>query len=224
MKNRYNLLYLILSILFSISILSCGLGGGGGGGGNELIAADVSISADPIEIDSGDRSRISVFLSDVKEDGVLLKFRYSNKFAYVRNSSTLVIDGHEFTVSASAEDTVGAALSGETYLVYDLPHSLFGESDNGEIRLVIEGLAKINNGKIEVDADFNDPNQTIAQKFNILSPEFEPKDFVKISVVDDSGQIRPTVTPTPTITLTASVTPTVTSTRTPRPSSTPTPE
>ena len=223
MKLKPNIFQLVLSIVLSVSILSCGLGGGGGGG-NELIAADVSISADPREIDSGDRVRITVFLSDVKEDGVLLKFRYSNKFAYVRNSSLLNVNGDDVKVSPAAEDSVGPELNGETYLVYDLPHSAFGDEDNAEFQFVIEGVGKITNGDIEVDADFNDPHETISQKFSILSPEFEAKAFVEVTVTDDSGQIRPTITPTPTITYTASVTTTPTSTRTPRPSNTPTPE
>lgn len=220
MKQRFKFLQLTLSLIFAVSVLSCGLGGGGGGGGDELVAADVSIVASPRQIDSGDRIRVTIFMSDIKEDGLLLKLRYSSRLAYVRNSSTVTVDGDNVSVNPGANETINNNL---TYLVYDLPHSTFGDNDNAQIELILEGQGRLSEGEIEVDADFNDPSQSFSQKFSVLSPEFDPKAFVRVTINDESGEVRPTITRTPTITYTPSLTFTPTNTRTPRPTLTPTP-
>lgn len=221
MNLNERICHLVAGAAFLAVVISCG-SGGGGGGGNDLEPADVSLRAEPRLIDSGDRIRVTANLNDVKETGVLLKFHYSNRLRYVLNTSVLTVEGEEVKVNAAANRAVGRELAGETYLVYDLPGSAFGESRDAELSLTLEGLAKLSDGEIEVDADFNEPGLTIDQKFTVLRPEFDPVASVRVTVEDSSGQIRPTATTIPSITPTPEATATATSTRTPRPSNTPT--
>lgn len=220
MFDRRNFIKITFSAIFAGTILSCGLGGSGGGSSDPLVAAFVSVDAYPREIDSGDRIRVTAYMSDIKEDGVLLKFHYSDKLIFINNSALLKVGKDQAKVNPAFNESLN---SRETYLVFDLPHSAFGEKTNAELEVVVEGQGKLTNSDIEIEADFNDPNLTADEKFTILRPEFNKDDSVEVTVKDSSGNNQPTITPTPEDTNTPTLTPTLTSTRTPRPSLTPTP-
>ncbi len=219
MKDRTFIIQLTLSLIFAVSVLSCGLGGGGGGGEDELIPANAFIEAAPREIDSGERIRFNVLLSDIKEDGVLLKVRFNSRLIYVKGTSQLRVNDDDVRVNPAANETVN---NNQTYLVYDLPGGAFGNERNAQLEFILEGAGKLTRSNVEVDADFNDPNIPFKDKFTTLSPEFDNESSVEVTVDDSSGQNQATITPTPTITLTPSLTPTQTSTRTPRATLTPT--
>jgi hypothetical protein len=198
----------IIAMACTLCFIACG-GGGSGGGESSLSPAQVSIDAAPKNIDSGDRIRVKIFLADIPNDGVLLKLRYSSRLAYVKSSGQLRVSEALGTIDPGVNVTLGQAVK-KSYLVFDLPHEVFGDFSNAELELLLEGQGRISNGRIEVDSDINDPSLTIDEKFSSLQPEFNTLDFEEVDVNDESGQIPPTPTYTPTITPTPAATATAT--------------
>lgn len=181
----------LVSTVLMASLTTSSLVGCGGGGGDDSSgfsgAANVSMSVTPSELDSGDRALVRVEVSEVHENGILLKFRYSQGLVYVPNSGTVIIDEDEtpikprFNVVNKDEESV--------YLVFFLPQKLFrrsgeeytGESGTVEIQLV--GKSAVREGLIEVDADVDDPGIADTLEFNVSKPEFLAEDQRSITVL-----------------------------------------
>lgn len=181
----------LFTTVLMVSLAASSLVGCGGGGGDDSSgfsgAANVSISVTPSELDSGDRALVRVEVNEVHENGILLKFRYSQGLVYVPNSGTVIIDEDEtpikprFNVVNKDEESV--------YLVFFLSQKLFrrpGEEYSGEpgtVELQLVGKSAIRDGLIEVDADVDDPGIADSQEFNASKPDFLAEDQQSITVL-----------------------------------------
>ncbi len=186
--------------LISISVmaaLGCG-GGGGGGGTDEFVgAARVSVRCSPKKIDSGDRTQVSVTLSQVHENGIAVKVRFPIGLKYVPSSSFLVVGERELDVSP----TINATSEAEemNYVVFYLTQGQFSRTSQeyageaGTLLLQLEGRKTIIDGEIEVDPDVDDPAEDNSTEFDISSPEFISEASASISVVaqEDSSKLKP---------------------------------
>jgi hypothetical protein len=169
-----------LCILVGCIFLLSACGGSGGGDDEFVGAAIVNISATPDKIDTGDRTRVSVDITNVHSTGTALKIKFPDGLEYVSDSSFLIVDGDELNIGP----TVNAPGDGGIYLVYYLSQTLFGDEgeEKGELRLELEAREIVHDGKIEVDPDVDDPNIDNADEFDINNPEFYADDFATIEV------------------------------------------
>ena len=170
-------------IAFSVITLSVitltGCGGGGGGGGDSFIgAALLSVSATPSEIDAGDRTRVTVNIAHVHPDGIALKLKFPDGLKYVIESSNLFVNGNK----SDTAPAVNASKDGFVYLVYFFTKARFGENNEGELQIELEGVTGISDGEIEVDADVDDPLISNSSEFSIDNPEFQTQDIAQIRV------------------------------------------
>lgn len=184
------LLSFLVAGALSHSLVGCGGGGGGGGsadGGNFSGAANASIQTQPSTIDSGDRTRVSIELFDVHENGIAVKIRYPEGLTYVASSAFLFVNEKKIDVSPTINDS--APKEDLNYLVFYLGQNLFrraGEEYTGEggtLILQLEGRDTIRDGEIEVDPDVDDPAEDNSSEFKIDTPEFVAEDATSISVV-----------------------------------------
>ena len=181
MKNKAPL---CLALLLTVALSACG--GGGSSSDSFVGAADVSISAQPSEIDSGDRTEVSIEVSNVHESGIALKIRFPQGLSYVPTTALLLVDQDEIdltpTVNAMSSDE-------ERYLVFYIPQDAFtpgSEDYSGQAATVVlqlEGTAKVNDGLIEVDPDVDDPQQSNDTEFSIDNPEFVAEAETSITVI-----------------------------------------
>lgn len=162
----------------NLALASCG-GGGGGSGDNFPGAANVSIQIEPGEIDTGDRALAIADVSDVREN-MILKFRFPTVLSYVPATATIEIDGREKDITPNI-NTTDAANYG--YLVFFLGTRDFGDSKEGKIRFQLQANDSSKEGKIEIDADVDDPLIDNLAEFTIANPEFAAEDDVTINVI-----------------------------------------
>lgn len=188
--HRLALFALSTGILFGL-LSGCG-GGGSGGGTTGFEAARVSLAVDRNNIDTGDLMGVRVFLSDVRPEGVLLKLRYPEGLRYRRASSELETDGDVVDIDPFTERRKNEL----AYLVYILPREAFGDSGSGIVRFTLDAVERAD-GTLAVDPDFNDPNLTSSQKFDVDSPQFDAEDEEPVTVSDGTPSGTPTPTPTP---------------------------
>lgn len=174
-----------------LSSITAGCGGGGGGGGDTTYsgAANVSIKASPSKIDTGSRTQVSIDISDVVESGIALKIRYPTGLKYVASSAFLYVGEKEIDLTPTINTDV--TKDDETYLVFYMPQAQFKrsgqdyEGDQATMRLQLEGREAVQDGKIEVDPDVDDPAEDNASEFDVDTPEFEAEDSTSIEVVGD---------------------------------------
>lgn len=169
--------YILTSMLLPLALAGCG-GGGGGGGEDFLGAAVVDIGASPRQIDTGDRTVVSAFLSSVNEDGIALKFRFPKELRYVLDSSRLIVDGDERDASPKVSITV----DNDSFLVFFLAQDDFDDNANGVIQFQLEADEEISDGEVEVDPDVDDPLIDNNSEFDPENPEFGAEASVSISV------------------------------------------
>ncbi len=182
--------------MFSLAVQGCiaasmlGCGGGGGGGSDAFVgAATVSIDLVPSRIDSGDRTQVTSYVGDVHPNGIALKYRFPEGLIYVPDSAKLEMDQRK--VSLSPTVNVFDSKENSTYLVFYLSQSLFrtaGEEYTGaagKIILQLEGRGVVRDGKVEVDADVDDPLEDNSSEFSIDNPEFSAADSASISVTEN---------------------------------------
>jgi hypothetical protein len=156
--------------------------GGGGGGGGFIGAALVSVDASPRKVDPGKRVQVRVQVNEVHRDGVFLKIRYPSGFSYAVGTAILTEGSDKRTIQpaynllSSAED--------EVYLVFNTPRPYFGADNQGELVLELNAESEVRSGKIEIDADVNDPTVPDDKEFKVANPEFDPQDSVDVTVVD----------------------------------------
>ena len=188
----------ILKVLLSLTIVAaagCGGGGGDEGGAGDFVgAARVSVRCSPKSIDSGDRTQVSINLSQVHENGIAVKIRFPIGLRYVPSSSFLMVGEREVDVTPTVN------LTSETeelnYVVFYLSQSQFSRSnqeyggETGTLLVQLEGRKTVTDGEIEVDPDVDDPAEDNSLEFDITSPEFISEASASISVVaqDDSSK------------------------------------
>lgn len=159
-----------------------GCGGGGGGGDDFLGAAVVDIVASPRNIDTGDRSVVKAYLTDVNEDGLMLKFRFPKELRYVVDSARLVVDSD--TDGRDASPDVSVTVDNDSYLVFFLPQDDFDDNQRGIVEFQVEADEEISDGEVEVDPDVDDPLIDNGVEFDPENPEFGAESSVSISVRD----------------------------------------
>lgn len=176
------------SVLVAAALLVSACGGGGGGGGSFAGAARITLRASPNSIDTGDRTQVSINISDVIDSGVVLKIRYPNKLSYAPNTARLKVDSED--VYTNLEPNFAQERNDSKYLVFMLPRDLFGDfSQDEEIRsepatltLQLVGNARLRDGRIEADADVNDLQVPDNEEFDINNPKFEAESEATIEV------------------------------------------
>ena len=186
-------------------VVACGFGGGGGGGSDSdevnVIPAQVGLNVSPRRLDTGDKTKITVFLTNLNEGGVQLKIRVPTNLDYVRSSSRIKINGEY----ESLDPNVVTSSTDKTYIVYFLSGNLLGDDNYGELELVLLGSGGVSSGTVELDADLDRPSLPTSERFAVASPQFEATESVGITVDGDSsggGSSTGTATPTPTATAT----------------------
>ena len=176
-----------LTILSSLLLAACS-GGGGGSDDSFVGAADVSVVTQPSQIDSGDRTEVSIELSNVHDDGIALKIRVPNALVYVRASAMLLVGSEEQDLTPTVNDV---SSDDDRYIVFYIPQSDFktsGQDYNGEsgtVVLQLEGVDAVTDGLIEVDPDVDDPQISNDTEFDISNPEFVAQAETSITVVSD---------------------------------------
>ncbi|MCB0318232.1 MAG: hypothetical protein KDD56_05705 [Bdellovibrionales bacterium] len=171
---RLRFLALGLCCIFS---LSCG----GGGGGNGFIgAAIVNLDASPHTVDTGDRTQISTDISEVHENGIIVKFRYPVGLTYVSDSSFLEVGSTRIDVGPSVNRGDGTYI----YLVFFFDADIFRSQRQGRLTFELEARSEVLDGRVEVDPDVDDPNIDNDEEFDIDSPEFRAESDAFIEVLD----------------------------------------
>lgn len=161
-------------IVLALFAAGCGGGGDGGDGG----PANVDISAFPEKLDAGDLTNVKITISDVNEDGIMLKIRTPLGLDYVNDTGYLKVDD----VLINLDPDFYQADSKFNYLVYFLPRNYFGESNYGELTVQYQGSGAIPAGTIDVDADLDNPAVSHGKQFTVSAPNFTAVDKQKIVV------------------------------------------
>ena len=161
--------------IFCVLGLSCG---GGGGGGGFIGAAIVSLSTSPNSIDTGDRSQVKTEISEVHENGIILKFRYPTGLTYVSDSSFLVVGSTRIDVGPSVNRGDGTHI----YLVYFFDADIFRSGRAGTFTFELEARSEVTDGSVEVDPDVDDPEINNDNEFDLDNPEFrsESDSFIEV--------------------------------------------
>jgi len=171
--------YLIL--VSFILLLGCG-----GGGGSTLPEgpAKVAVTVDPKNIDTGDRTQVTVNISNFKVEGVILKVKFPIALSYVLFSSFIEISGDLI----DASPTVTESDTTDTYLVYELSKEELGIGPTTKFSLIFEldGDEDVADGTVGIDADLD-----VGEAFDITKPQFDA-----ISEADLIVGATPTPTPT----------------------------
>lgn len=170
---------LLTTSLLALMISGCG---GGGGDSDFIGAALVSLNASPTKTDPGDRTEIMLHLAEVNDNGIALKVRFPTSLAYVPASSTLEVSGEDTPIDVTPAVTV--RVNALRYVVYFFKRSLFGDNNQGTLKLQLAALSDDSGAKIEVDADVDDPRISNLREFDVNNPEFEAEDSETIEIVN----------------------------------------
>lgn len=168
-----------LTLIITSLLTACG-GGGGGGGDRFVGAALVNIDAVPRETDPGKRVLVTARINEVHPDGVFVKIRFPDGFSYAPGTGRFSY--RDTTRSLDPQFNVAATKEGAVYLVFSLARSPFGEDNEGLLILELNADSGVQSGKIEIDADVNDPTVADSTEFLIENPEFNVQDDVEIKV------------------------------------------
>lgn len=167
----------LVTALLCGCLASCG---GGGGGSDFIGAAVVSVQTTPSTIDTGDRMLVTSELFEVHENGILLKYRFPSGLEYVLDSASLVVAGNDD--ETAIDPSVNSQEDGQTYVVFFLRASQFGDEGRGTVSLQLKGVDRVVSGTVEVDADVNDPLIDDGAEFEVADPEFEAEDSTGVAV------------------------------------------
>jgi hypothetical protein len=155
--------------------------GGGGGGSDAFVgAAIVNIDAVPRETDPGKRIQVTARINEVHPDGIFLKLRYPDGFSYATGTASFSAQDSDRKLTPQFNQTDEVA--GKTYLVFNLNRALFTEENEGTLVLELNSGSEVRSGKIELDADVNDPTIADLQEFSVENPEFNEQDEISIEV------------------------------------------
>jgi len=147
-------------------------------------AANVTINASPKRIDTGDRTRVKLTISDVHEDGILLKIYYPSAFTYVNYSAYLKVNDMEYDIDPNVDVAAGESVKSGHYLVFFFAKSDFGEKNYGELTLELVGSYSVKDGTIGVDPDVNDLEIPDKDEFNPFDPQYQAEATVVVSVTE----------------------------------------
>lgn len=167
-------------VVGTLSLLLSGCGGGGGDGDSFIGAANLSVRTSPSTIDTGDRTQVTIDVSDVHENGILLKVRIPAALAYVPASAFLIVDDNDIDIGPDKN----VADNNRRFLVFFLDQNDFDDNGSGKVQFQLVGNDSVSDGEIEVDADVNDPLVNDDNEFDVTSPEFGAEDATDITVTN----------------------------------------
>ena len=166
--------------LAALALTGSACGGGGGGSDAFVGAAIVNIDAVPRETDPGKRVQVTARINEVHPDGIFLKLRYPDGFSYATGTASFSAQDSERKLTPQFNQT--DEVEGTTYLVFNLTRALFTEENAGTLVLELNSDSEVRSGKIELDADVNDPTIADLQEFSVENPEFNEQDEITITV------------------------------------------
>ena len=177
--NDYFQMRLLLALCL-VALTSCG--GSGSGSIDFVGAANVRVEATPSTIDTGDRMRVRVRISDTNFNDLIIKIRYPDNLIYVPATATIqyLDDPEDATPNFNLSD------DGETYLVFFFDADDFEGLDEATLEFQLRGLSILREGDLEVDADVDDPLINNDREFDISQPEFTPEDSVSIKILGEN--------------------------------------
>jgi hypothetical protein len=164
--------------LFALPLLTACGGGGGGDDEDFAGAGNASMRVTPTTIDIGDRAQIRIEISQINEDGIIVKIRMPEGIRYVPDTAQLLVDGDETDLTPDRDVLV----DDDVFVVFFLEQEDFDDDFRGVLELQIKGLEKVSSGDIEVDIDVDDPLIPNDIEFDPEEPEFQAEDSVTISV------------------------------------------
>lgn len=159
---------LLLSIMFCLLLASCG----GGGGGPDASASsaqavrDITLSASPRVIDTGEHILIRVSLFDIDREGIYLKIRYPSSLSIIPDKTVMESDQGGRGRYYDAREYI---LDESAMLVFDLPYTFVDNIRNATFEFRLRGLYPVEEGEIEVDVDVHE-----YQGFSPATPRFTP--------------------------------------------------
>lgn len=168
----------VIFVFIGLTLFNCG--GGSGDGDTFVGAGRVSLQTQPSTIDVGDRTLVSASISNVNDDGIMVKFRIPAGLVYVLNTAFLEVDDREIDIGPDVNVEVDS--ENFVYIVFFLSQSIFGEQNRGVLTLQLEGVDSVGNGQVAVDIDVDDPLINNPGEFDAQSPEFQVEDEVDIKV------------------------------------------
>jgi hypothetical protein len=167
----------IACVIFSFGLVACG-----SDGDNPFKSgtAYVSIETDPENIDVGDKTFVRVRIDDIKEDKFFLKIRFPIGLEYLERTSYIEIDGRD--ESRNPDKIFVGAEDDRNYLVYFLSKEELGDEHDTTISFDLVGRGRVSSGKIEVDADLDDPSINNNEEVTAESPLFgaETEAFIQV--------------------------------------------
>lgn len=163
-----------IAISTILLLASCGGGGGGGGSG----PANVNLNVDPSKIDAGDNMTVTIDISDVADNGIVLKIRTPVGLDYVTDSGYLTVEDVPLNLDPAFYKTDTKF----NYLVYFVDRNLFGDGNSGQFIVTYQGTAAVASGTVDVDTDEINPSLTESQQFKVSDPKFSAEDSQKIVV------------------------------------------
>lgn len=168
---------------FFTALFLLGCGGSGGSSDSDFVgAAESKLTIAPNTIDTGDRALARIELSNVYQDGIMLKVRYPLGLRFISGSTLLGLTKDDKDAREVAPTIIGAAKD-QNYLIYFInPKSSRKDDQKYYLSFEFEGTQKIRDGEIEIDADIDDPNIVNTLEFTLADPEFLAESSATINV------------------------------------------
>ncbi len=169
-----------LLLIFIALLSSCG---SSGSDDTDFIgAANVQLEVTPTTIDTGDRLRVQIKISDTNLNDLIIKIRYPDSLSYVPSSATIDFQDDPEDATPNFNQTA----DGENYLVFFISSENFEDFDEATLEVQLRALNDLKGGQLEVDADVDDPLISNSREFDINQPEFTAEDSVTIKVLGEN--------------------------------------
>lgn len=179
---------LVTAGAIATTVVLTGCGGGGGGDSSDssdngpfVGAANVSMELTPRRLDPGDRAQLKIEVSEVHENGILLKIRHPAGLRYVPESAILTTGKSQETEVNPLADVDGTR--SQRYLVFCLDNDALIQN-RGELMLELRGIDQTEEGTIEVDPDVKATNTVASCQFSVEEPEFNVEESLEVTVTE----------------------------------------
>jgi hypothetical protein len=138
------------------------------------------MSVEPNTIGVGDRLGVTIFISRVNPDGVVVVLRYTTRsLHFVSGTSFFSSDGDRIAIAP----TFGPGSKPEfTFVTFYLPASAFGESRTGEIRLELLGERQDDKARVELDQFKHNTLIPPEREFSLSDPNFSADDAEDVRI------------------------------------------
>ena len=143
-------------------------------------AGDVNISVEPTSIDVGDRLLVTVDIFTINDDGIFAKIKFPNSLSYVEGTALLTVSGDESEIEP---DIIADGEDDDTFLIFFLAESDFDITRQGELTFELQADDAVEDGRISVDIDGDDPTVLNINEFNAEDPAFQEEEGQSIEVI-----------------------------------------